>query len=65
MSTVTEDNRRISYLKYGYIFFNASLKNDIFFDLLRLIILKCEVTGNKDFADCVISILTECTGLTE
>ena len=29
MSTVTEDNRRISYLKYGYIYFNASLKNDI------------------------------------
>ena len=25
MSTVTEDNRKISYLKYGYIF-NASLK---------------------------------------
>jgi len=29
MSTVTEDNRRKSYLKYGYIFFNESLNNDI------------------------------------
>ena len=29
MSTVTEDNKRISYSKYGYSFFNASLNNDI------------------------------------
>jgi len=29
MSTVTDDNKRISYSKYGYSFFNASLNNDI------------------------------------
>ena len=29
MSTVTEDNERISYSNYGYNFLNASLKNHI------------------------------------
>ena len=53
MSTVTEDNERISYLNYGYNIFNTSLNNDVLgLELYKLYWMKDNFNSFLTYIGC-------------
>jgi len=53
MSTVTEDNERISYLNYGYNIFNTSLNNDVLgLELQELYLMKDNFNSFQSYIGC-------------